>query len=127
MVQVITNMVDNALKFTPAGEVDIHVSLEGDRDGVATILFEIHDTGIGIAPSRFNDIFSPFIQLDSTPTRKYSGTGLGLAICKRLVKLMGGDVGVVSEEGKGSTFWFTAQFEKQEEVVRTVSRAFRPA
>ena len=127
LTQVITNMVDNALKFTLAGEVDIHVSLEWDQEDRVSILFEIHDTGIGIAQSRFDDIFSPFTQLDSTPTRKYGGTGLGLAICKRLVKLMGGDVGVVSEEGKGSTFWFSAQFEKQEEHVGTVSRAFRPA
>ena len=114
--QVITNLTSNALKFTHQGEVVIRASLRSVQGGVALILFEIRDTGIGIPPSRCAAIFEPFTQVDGSTTRKYGGTGLGLTICRQLVEMMGGKIGVKSIEGKGSIFWFTAKFEKQAEL-----------
>jgi signal transduction histidine kinase/CheY-like chemotaxis protein len=111
--QVITNLTDNAIRFTPEGEVVISASLKSDREGIAEILFEIRDTGIGIPEDRRAAIFEPFTQVNEATTRKYGGTGLGLAICKQLAELMRGEIGVVSKEGEGTTFWFTACFEKQ--------------
>jgi len=111
--QIVTNLVGNAIKFTRNGEVVISASLLSDSDNRVTILFEIRDTGIGIPESRCAAIFEPFTQADGSTTRKYGGTGLGLSICKQLSHLMGGDIGVTSEEGSGSNFWFTGCFEKQ--------------
>ncbi|MDD2898041.1 MAG: ATP-binding protein [Desulfuromonadaceae bacterium] len=111
--QVITNLAANALKFTHEGEVVITAELKSERDSIVEILFEISDTGIGIPESKHAVIFESFTQVDGSTTRKYGGTGLGLAICKQLTALMGGEIGVRSEEGKGSTFWFTAKFERQ--------------
>jgi PAS domain S-box-containing protein len=111
--QIITNLTGNSIKFTQQGEIVISASLASADQDYATILFEIHDTGIGIPCNRINALFAPFTQVDGSTTRKYGGTGLGLAICKQLTELMGGEIGVTSEEGKGSTFWFTARFEKQ--------------
>lgn len=115
--QIITNLTGNAIKFTREGEVVINASLKSDRDGVAEILFKISDTGIGIPETRRAAIFEPFTQVDGTTARKYGGTGLGLTISKQLVELMGGTIGVESEDGQGSTFWFTACFEKQSPEV----------
>jgi two-component system, sensor histidine kinase len=113
LIQIIINLVDNAVKFTLHGEINISASLASDLNGFVVIRFEIRDTGIGIPQSRLDMIFDPFTQADGSTTRQYGGTGLGLAICKQLAELMGGEIGVESKEGKGSTFWFTARFEKQ--------------
>ncbi|MEI6702511.1 MAG: ATP-binding protein [Deltaproteobacteria bacterium] len=111
--QVIINLVGNALKFTKQGAVAVNASLVSDQGDSVAIRFAISDTGIGIPASRLSAIFAPFTQVDASTTRKYGGTGLGLTICKQLAELMGGEIGVTSEEGKGSTFWFTVRFEKQ--------------
>ena len=96
------------------------MSLVREQDGIATVKFEVHDTGIGMPASRLAAVFEPFTQASGSTARKYGGTGLGLAICKQLAELMGGEIGVTSEEGKGSTFWFTSRFEKQTEQTSDV-------
>ena len=111
--QVLVNLTNNAIKFTEAGEVTISVSLDSETDSRATIRCSVSDTGIGIADDRMDKLFQSFSQLDASTTRKYGGSGLGLAISKRLSELMGGQVGVKSEYGVGSTFWFTVVLDKQ--------------
>ncbi len=110
--QVLVNLVGNAIKFTNQGEVVIRVVLESENENQATLLFTVNDTGIGIPKDRQEAIFERFIQVDGSTTRQYGGTGLGLAITRQLVHMMHGEVGVESEVGKGSSFWFTAQFER---------------
>jgi PAS domain S-box-containing protein len=120
--QVITNLVGNAIKFTHSGAVVISEKLISDQEGSVEIRFEIRDTGIGIAEDRRVAIFNPFTQADGSTTRKYGGSGLGLAICKQLVELMGGEIGVESEQDQGSTFWFTVRLEKQAAPACEVSQ-----
>jgi signal transduction histidine kinase/DNA-binding response OmpR family regulator len=111
--QVITNLVGNAIKFTHTGEVSLQVSLLEERENNVKICFKVTDTGIGIPRAQLATIFESFTQLDASTTRKYGGTGLGLTITKQLVEMMAGQIGVESEIGQGSTFWFNAIFEKQ--------------
>jgi CheY-like chemotaxis protein len=107
--QALLNFASNAVKFTDVGTVTLRGRVESATEDTVLLRFEVQDTGLGIAPDKLAKLFSPFVQADSTTTRKYGGTGLGLAITKRLVAAMGGEVGVHSEVGQGSTFWFTAR------------------
>lgn len=111
--QVLLNLGGNAIKFTHQGGITLHAVLDAEDAGRATVRFTVTDTGIGIPLAKQQGLFSPFTQLDGSTTRKYGGTGLGLAISRQLAELMGGTIGLIGEEGKGSTFWFTAVFETQ--------------
>jgi PAS domain S-box-containing protein len=107
--QVLLNLVNNAIKFTHAGRVDIAVSHCCLPDGEVELRIDVTDSGIGISPETQQQLFNPFVQADTSVSRKYGGSGLGLAICKQLCGLMGGSIGVDSDLGKGSRFWFTAR------------------
>ena len=111
--QILANMLGNAIKFTHAGEVRLQVDLRELGAGDTLIRFQVADTGIGIAPEHCERLFKPFTQVDSSMSRRYGGTGLGLAICGQLVALMGGAIGVETEAGAGSTFWFTTRLRLQ--------------
>ena len=120
--QVISNLTDNALKFTKDGSVVIRVRLVQREDQAVFLRFEVEDTGIGMSQEVASKLFQNFFQADSSTTRKYGGTGLGLSICRRIAELMGGEVGVSSTPGVGSIFWFTAHLQAQPGV----DEAWRP-
>ncbi|MEP6823369.1 MAG: response regulator, partial [Ramlibacter sp.] len=122
--QVLINLINNAIKFTSTGEVAVHARMltADDGRGRCVLEFRVVDSGIGIPADRVDSLFSAFTQVDASTTRKYGGTGLGLAISKRLVELMDGQIGVESEAGKGSTFWFTLSA-----PVTELAQSFTPA
>jgi CheY-like chemotaxis protein len=105
--QILTNLIANAVKFTQTGEIVVRVSEVGVVGPDTVVRFEVSDSGDGIDPDKLDVIFQPFVQADTSTSRKYGGTGLGLAISVQLVALMGGDCGVSSQLGEGSNFWFT--------------------
>ena len=109
--QILLNLASNAIKFTPEGTVTLHTAMLGQEGDIALLRFTVTDTGIGIAEDDLGKLFLPFSQIDSSLSKKYSGTGLGLAICKRLTELLGGEIGVRSSPGVGSSFWFTLPFD----------------
>ena len=111
--QILINLTGNANKFTHKGEIFVRVRMISENENEAVLKFSVKDTGIGIPKEKQEVLFNKFTQIDSSVTRKYGGTGLGLAISKELSQMMGGEIGVESEEGKGSEFWFTVKLEKQ--------------
>jgi signal transduction histidine kinase/CheY-like chemotaxis protein/HPt (histidine-containing phosphotransfer) domain-containing protein len=110
--QILTNLVGNAIKFTEHGSVSVEVSRHASSPKEVVVLFAVRDTGIGMSREAVGQLFQSFAQADASTTRKYGGTGLGLVICRRLVEMMGGRIGVKSEVGKGSIFWFVVPMRK---------------
>ncbi len=123
--QVLTNLVGNAIKFTEVGEVTVRVSCEMEKEQDCDLRFQVSDTGIGISPEIQKTLFKAFAQADSSMTRKFGGTGLGLAISRQLVEKMGGQIGVESALGMGSTFWFTLHLQKSPSVQSTLDSDHR--
>ncbi len=107
--QILLNLLGNAVKFTQAGEIALSLQVVAHDSAATTLRFDIRDTGIGIPEDRLHTLFAAFSQVDTSTTRRFGGTGLGLSIVKRLAEMMGGEVGVQSQEGVGSAFWFTAR------------------
>jgi two-component system sensor histidine kinase/response regulator len=108
--QILLNLAGNAIKFTAQGEVSLEIKVLATGENGTRVRCEVRDTGIGIPADRLQSLFAPFMQVDSSTTRRFGGTGLGLSIVRHLVELMGGETGVESTEGAGSLFWFTAHF-----------------
>ncbi|PLX10424.1 MAG: hypothetical protein C0598_10395 [Marinilabiliales bacterium] len=118
--QILINLVNNAVKFTSEGGITINTHLLNTKGKIAEIKYEVIDTGIGIGKEAKSKLFRSFSQADASTTRKFGGTGLGLAISKSLSKMMNGEIGVDSEEGKGSTFWFTTKLNiTNEDIVKS--------
>lgn len=115
--QVFSNLLSNAIKFTPKGNIFVNIALKGIEENSAIVTASVKDSGIGIPKEKMDILFKPFSQVDNSYTRKFGGTGLGLRICKEFVNMMGGEIWVESEQGKGSTFFFTAKFEMNENII----------
>jgi len=120
--QIISNLLNNAFKFTPEGSVHLQVSAEPITSNRVVINFCVSDTGVGMSPQVKINLFQPFSQADQSTSRKYGGTGLGLSICKRLVEMMGGDISVDSDAGQGASFHFNIRFGVVSESVATVAQ-----
>ena len=120
--QILINFCNNAVKFTETGEIVVKARVEEKNEDGQLVCFSVSDTGIGLTQEQMGRLFQAFEQADASTTRQHGGTGLGLAISKRLAQLMGGDVGVTSEMGKGSTFWFTARLGNGTSSARRTSR-----
>ena len=116
--EILLNLLGNAIKFTDAGEVSVHVSPAPENTSPGALLFAVRDTGPGIAPEHLGAIFEPFIQADTSTTRRHHGTGLGLAIIRKLAEAMGGRAWAESEFGKGSTFYVTVRLEPAEGMLQ---------
>ncbi|MBE2295858.1 MAG: PAS domain S-box protein [Phycisphaerales bacterium] len=119
--QALLNYASNAVKFTEKGEITLRARLMDEQDDKVVVRFEVQDTGISLSPDQIGRIFNAFAQADASTTRRYGGTGLGLAITRRLAELMGGEVGVESQQGVGSLFWFTAQLERGHALGRCIA------
>jgi CheY-like chemotaxis protein len=117
LTQVLTNLVANAIKFTEAGEIVIGVEPAGSVTDKVLLRFSVRDKGLGLSEAEAGKLFQPFTQVDTSSSRGYGGMGLGLALCKLLVEMLGGEIGVDSEPGQGSTFWFTAEFSSRAEAM----------
>jgi signal transduction histidine kinase len=115
--QILLNFLHNAIKFTTKGEIRLAADVQHENEETISVRFSVSDTGIGISPEAQTRLFQPFVQADSSTTRRFGGTGLGLSIVKQFVVLMDGQVGVDSEEGKGSTFWFIVPLRRAKDVV----------
>jgi PAS domain S-box-containing protein len=123
LTQTLLNFATNAVKFTEQGSVTLHTQVDEETVDSTLVRFEVRDTGIGLSPEARDKVFEAFEQADTSTTRKYGGTGLGLAISRRLARLMGGDAGVDSTPGRGSTFWFTARLAKSGARVEAIAAA----
>src|SRR5574343_64255 len=121
--QSLLNFASNAVKFTERGRIVLRARLTGEDENFLLVRFEVEDTGVGISPDKRSRLFTAFEQADASTTRKYGGTGLGLAITRRLALMMGGDAGVSSQLGKGSTFWFTARLQRGHDAAQSVDLA----
>ena len=120
--QILLNLLGNAVKFTMQGHIALRATLTGSDDRFISIRFDVSDSGIGLTDEQKSRLFQPFSQADDSTTRRFGGTGLGLSICRRLVAMMGGDIGVDSAEGKGSCFWFEVPFEIADKKVANTQR-----
>ena len=130
--QILTNLLSNAIKFTERGEVAVAVSAPGTpQRTTVNVRFDVRDTGVGIAPESLGHIFEAFSQADGSTTRRFGGTGLGLSIVRQLVHMLGGEIGVESTPGAGSTFWFELPLERdadgaeQEQAAPALLRGVR--